>query len=137
MMGNKPSTGSQASPTSYPIEKWLYGAVVLAVLAGILHIYIGVVIFGIPQGIVLVLIALVYFVGAGLVAANYKRDLWLGIALGWVILVIVLWALSAAVNVAGTRDPLSFLEKALEVILLVLLIRLRTVRLTALKPVTK
>jgi hypothetical protein len=137
MMGNKPSRGSTDLPTSQPVGKWLYGAVVLAVLAAILHVYIGVVVFGIPQGIVLVLIGLVYFVGAGLVAANYKRDLWLRIALGWVTLVLVLWALSAAVNVAGTQDPLAFLEKAWEVILLILLVRLRTVRLTAVKSVTK
>ncbi|HZY47572.1 MAG TPA: hypothetical protein VFE96_07225 [Candidatus Bathyarchaeia archaeon] len=103
-------------------------ALVLAVVIAILHLYIGLVNYGIPLGIPLVLIALVYLGGVAMIAANYRRDLWLKVALGWVVLVIVLWALSAAVNAPNTMTLLAFLDKAIEVVLLGLLLRIRSTR---------
>lgn len=100
----------------------------LAAITGLLHLYIGVVILGLPAGIALVLIGLVYFGGIGLISANYKRDLLMKVGLAWVILVIVLWAIAAGFNASGTRDPLSFLDKAVEVVLLGLLLRIRMLR---------
>jgi hypothetical protein len=96
----------------------LKAAVVLAVVSAILHFYIGIVIYGIPLGVPLILIGLVYLGGTGMILANYRKSLWLKVAPGWVILVIVLWALSAAVNAPNTRDVLAFLDKAVEVVLL-------------------
>jgi len=112
---------------SYP--KGLLNLVLaLAGLSGVFHSYIGVVVFGLPSGIALILIALVYFGGIGLMAANYKRDLLLKVGLGWVILLILLWALTAAAGFTGTRDPLAFVDKSVEVVLLGLLLRIRIVR---------
>jgi hypothetical protein len=127
MMAEKGQSGSAPVLASYP-KGLLNGALVLAAITGLLHLYIGVVIDGLPTGIPLVLIGLVYFGGIGLISANYKRDLLMKVGLGWVTLVIVLWALAAAVNGTGTRDPLSFLDKADEVVLLGLLLRIRMLR---------
>src|SRR5712692_1127685 len=118
-----PSAPSAASP-SYP-KGSLNAALALAGPSGALHSYIGIVVFGLPSGIALILIALVYFGGVGLVAANYKRDLLLKVGLGWVVLVIILWASTAAAGLMGTRDPLAFVDKAIEFVLLGLLLRIR------------
>ncbi len=111
----------------------LNGALILAAITGILHLYIGLVVVGGPYGILmgvpLDLIGLVYFGGIGLVSANYRRDLWLKAGLGWVVLVLVLWALTAAVNVtgSGSRDILAYVDKADEVVLLGVILRVRMV----------
>ena len=102
----------------------LYGALILAALGGILELYSGIVTIPLPLGLPLVLIALVYFGGVVIVAVNYKRDLFIKIGVGWTLLIIVLWAASAAVNVAGTRAPTSYIAKGVEVVLLVLVVEL-------------
>lgn len=106
----------------------LNSVLVLAVVTAILHLYIGLVIYGIPLGIPLILIALVYLGGTVMIAANYHRSLWLRVAPGWVALVIVLWALSAAVDALNTRSFLAYSSKAVEVVLLVLLLRQRKLK---------
>jgi hypothetical protein len=76
----------------------------------------------------MILIALVYLAGIGLIATNRRRDLWLKIAIYWVIIVIVLRASSAAVNAPNTNSALAYTDKAVEFILLGILLRIRTAR---------
>jgi hypothetical protein len=71
------------------------------------------------------LIGLVYIGGTGMIAANFHRGLWLKVGLGWVVLVIALWALSAAVNAPNTRNPVAYLDKAIEAVLLAFLFLMR------------
>jgi hypothetical protein len=97
---------------------------VLAAISGILEFYSGVVTIGLLLGLPLVLIGLVYFGGIVLVAVNYKRDLVIKIGIGWTLLIIILWAASAAVNATGTRATASYIDKGIEVILLILLVEL-------------
>ena len=124
MSGSSP----QAAPKQYPTGL-LNGALVLAAITGILHLYIGLVVvggpYGLMMGIPLDLIGLVYFGGVGLVSANYRRDLWLKVGLGWVVLVLVLWALTATLNVtgSGSRDILAYVDKADEIVLLGVILR--------------
>jgi len=74
----------------------------------------------------MILIAHVYLGGIGLIAMNIRRDLWLKICIYWVIIVIVLWAASVAVNAPNTNIPLAYVSRAVEFILLGVLLRLRT-----------
>ncbi len=90
--------------------------------------YIGIIVYGIPLGVPLILIALVYLGWIALVAINNRRDLWLKIGIYWVIIVIVLWAASAAVNAPNTNIPVAYADKAAEFILLGILLRVRTAR---------
>jgi hypothetical protein len=101
-------------------------ALVLAAVTAVLHLYIGVLVYGIPLGVPLILIALVYLGGIGLIAANNRRDLWVKIGVYWVIIVILLWAASAAVNSPNTNSALAYADKAVEFILLGVLLRMRT-----------
>ena len=103
-------------------------ALVLAAVTAILHLYIGVLVYGIPLGVPLILIALVYISGIGFIAANNRRDRWLKIGIYWVIIVIVLWAASAAANAPNTNIILAYVDKAIEFILLGILLRIRTAR---------
>jgi len=122
------SDATTKSPTkSYP-KSLLNIALVLAAVAAILHLYIGILVYGIPLGVPLILIALVYLGGIGLVAANNRRDLWLKIGIYWVIILIVLWAASAAVNAPNTNIVLAYVDKSVEFILLGILLRMRTAR---------
>lgn len=126
-MGGQPAP-SVPGQKRQPPARLLNPALALAVVSAILHLYIGVVIYGIPLGVPLTLIALVYLGGTGMIVANYRRSLWLKIAPAWVSLVIILWALSAAVNAVHTRDLLAYLDKAIELILLGLLLYIRKAR---------
>jgi hypothetical protein len=101
-------------------------ALALAAVTAALHLYIGILVYGIPLGIPLILIALVYLGGIGLIGMNVRRDLWLKIGTYWVIVVIALWAASAAVDAPNTNIPLAYVSKAVEFILLGVLLRLRT-----------
>jgi len=122
------SDATTKSPTkSYP-QSLLNIALALAAVAAILHLYIGILVYGIPLGVPLILIALVYLGGIGLVAANNRRDLWLKIGIYWVIILIVLWAASAAVNAPNTNIVLAYVDKSVEFILLGILLRMRTAR---------
>ncbi len=101
----------------------------MAAVTAVLHLYIGILVYGIPLGVPLILIALVYLGGIGLIAVNNRRERWLKIGIYWVIIVIVLWAASAAVNAPNTNIPLAYVDKAVEFIILGILLRMRTARL--------
>ncbi len=122
-------TSPQAKPAQSAVRQYnkglFYGALLLAAISGILEFYSGVITIALLQGgLLLVLIALVYFGGIALVVANYKRDLMIKIGIGWTLLIIILWAASAAVNATGTRAIASYIVKGIEVILLILLVEL-------------
>jgi hypothetical protein len=122
---NEKSSTSTASATS-PSKNLVDIALVLAALTAVLHLYIGIFVYGVPLGIPLILIALVYLGGILLITMNKRRDLWLKIGIYWIIIVLVLWAASAAVNAPNTNIPLAYVSKAVEFILLGVLLRLRT-----------
>ncbi len=126
-MNEKSSAKGTVATKLYP-RNLLNIALVLAAVTAVLHLYIGLVIYGVPLGIPLVLIALVYLGGIGLIAANNRRDLWLKIGIYWIIIVIVLWAASAAVNAPNTNSALAYADKAVEFILLGIFLRIRTPR---------
>ncbi len=126
-MSEKSNATAANLPTRYP-KSLLNIVLILAAVTAILHLYIGTVVYGIPLGIPLILIALVYLGGIGLISANNRRELWLKIGIYWVIIVIVLWAASAAVNAPNTNIALAYLDKAVEFILLGILLRIRTAR---------
>jgi hypothetical protein len=126
-MSEKSNATATSIPTRYP-KSLLNTVLILAAVTAILHLYIGIVVYGIPLGIPLILIALVYLGGIGLISANNRRDLWLKISIYWVIIVIVLWAASAAVNAPNTNIALAYVDKAVEFILLGILLRIRTAR---------
>ncbi len=122
MMGEK--GGVDVKKSVYPM-RLLYAAITLALISAVFHLYIGIWIIGGSSGIVLSLIALVYIGGAILIAVDYKRKLFLKVALGWVILVLVLWAATAAFNATGTNNIFAYVDKADEVVLLAVLVRIR------------
>ena len=124
-MSEKSNTSTDSQQTRHP-QNLLKIALVLSTITAALHLYIGIGVYGIPLGVPLILIALVYLGGIGLVSANNRQDLWLKIGIYWVIIVIVLWAASAAVNAPNTNTPLAYIDKAVEFILLGILLRLRT-----------
>jgi hypothetical protein len=117
------ATGTVATRT-YP-KNLLNIALILAAVTAVLHLYIGLLIYGVPLGTPLILIALVYLGGVGLIAANNRRDRWLKIGIYWVILVIVVWAVSAAANAPNTNITLAYADKAVEFVLLGILLRIR------------
>ena len=125
MTSEKSNANADGQQTRYP-QNLLKIVLILSAITAALHLYIGIVVYGIPLGVPLILIALVYLGGIGLVAANNRRDLGLKIGIYWVIIVIVLWAASAAVNAPNTNIPLAYIDKAVEFILLGILLRLRT-----------
>jgi predicted neutral ceramidase superfamily lipid hydrolase len=122
---NEKSSTSTASATS-PSKNLVNIALVLAAVTAVLHLYIGIFVYGVPLGIPLILIALVYLGGILLITMNKRRDLWLKIGIYWIMVVLVLWAASAAVNAPNTNIPLAYVSKAVEFILLGVLLRLRT-----------
>jgi hypothetical protein len=124
-MSEKSGPTGMAATRSYS-KNLLNIALVLAAVTAVLHLYIGVLVYGIPLGVPLILIALVYLGGIGLIAANNRRDLWVKIGVYWVITVILLWAASAAVNSPNTNSALAYADKAVEFILLGVLLRMRT-----------
>ena len=125
MTSEKSNANADGQQTRYP-QNLLKIVLILSAITAAFHLYIGIVVYGIPFGVPLILIALVYLGGIGLVSANNRRDLWLKIGIYWVIIVIVLWAASAAVNAPNTNIPLAYIDKAVEFILLGILLRLRT-----------
>jgi hypothetical protein len=124
LTSEKTATGNTAALRSYP-NGLLNLALVLAALTAVLHLYIGLLVYGIPLGVPLVMIALVYLGGIALIAANNRRDRWLKIGIFWVVLVIVLWAVSAAANAPNTNIALAYVDKAIEFVLLGILLRIR------------
>src|SRR3989454_10234981 len=103
-MNEKSTSAATNRPTSYS-KGLLETALVLAAVTAVLHLYIGILVYGIPLGVPLVLIALVYLGGIGLIAVNNRRERWLKIGIYWVIIVIVLWAASAASTLQTPTFP--------------------------------
>jgi hypothetical protein len=124
LTSEKPPADNTAAQRSYP-DGLLNLALALAALTAVLHLYIGLLVYGIPLGVPLILIALVYLGGVALIAANNRRDRWLKMGIYWVILVIVLWAVSAAANAPNTNIALAYVDKAVEFVLLGILLRVR------------
>jgi len=122
LMGEKASTPQMGLEKQIP-KNLLNAALGLAIVSAIIHLYLGFTI-GYPQGIPLILIALVYLVGVGLVGMNKNRPLFLKVGLVWVVIVIVLWAASAAVNAPNTQTILAYASKAVEAVLLIVLLLL-------------
>jgi len=127
LKSEKSDATSTAASMAYP-KNLLNIALVLSALTAVLHLYIGLQVYEIPLGVPLILIAFVYIGGIALIAANNRRALWLKIGIYWVIIVIVLWAASAAVDAPNTNIPLAYIDKAVEFILLGILLRIRTTR---------
>jgi hypothetical protein len=127
LKNEKSGATSTAASMAYP-KNLLNIALVLSALTAVLHLYIGLQVYGIPPGVPLILIAFVYIGGIALIAANNRRALWLKIGIYWVIIVIVLWAASAAVDAPNTNIPLAYIDKAVEFILLGILLRIGTTR---------
>jgi hypothetical protein len=105
----------------------LGGIVVLALATGIFHLFWASLLFQFGDallGTLFVGMGIIYLVGVGLTAANVKRDLWYRVGAGYVALLLVAWAYTAAFDPEPTaaRDPLAFLDKVVEVVLLVLLV---------------
>src|SRR5713226_2109930 len=124
---------SQQSALAHSVRKeynkaLLYGALALAGVTAIVHIYTAytdIAPYGVNVAVPLFLIALVYLGGIGLIAANYKRNLWIKVGIGWVLLVLILWVAAAAnTDTGGTRLLLTFIDKGIEVVLLGLLVGL-------------
>jgi hypothetical protein len=124
LMSGKPGAKGTVATRTYP-KNLLNIALVLAAVTAVLHLYIGLLIYGVPLGVPLILIALVYIGGIGLIAANTRRDRWLKIGIYWVVLVVVLWAVSAAANAPNTNITLAYADKAVEFVLLGVLLRIR------------
>jgi hypothetical protein len=127
LIGEKSGASGTAASPAYP-KNLLNLALVLAAITAVFHLYIGLLVYGIPLGVPLILIALVYISGIGLIAANNRLDRWLKIGIYWVIIVIVLWAVSAGANAPNTNTVLAYVDKAVEFVLLGVLLRLRTAR---------
>lgn len=88
-------------------------AVALAVATGVIHVYVGAVDARLP----LVLAGLGFLGGAGLFLADYRRQLLYPVGAVYTTVQIVAWAV---VN-AGTYTPLGYLDKAVQVALVVVL----------------
>ena len=125
---NEKSSVTAASLPARHSKNLVIIALTLAAITAILHLYIGILVYGVPLGVPLILIALVYLGGIGLIAANNRQDFWLKIGIYWVIIVIALWAASAAVNAPNTNSTLAYTDKGVEFILLGILLRIRTTR---------
>ena len=64
-MNEKSTSAATNRPTTYP-KKLLETALVLAAVTAVLHLYIGILVYGIPLGVPLILIA--WYIWEGLVS---------------------------------------------------------------------
>lgn len=110
------------------VPRWvLPAALVLAAATGIFHLWWASLLFQFQEqdlGIYFVGMGVIYLVGVGLIAANVKRDLGIRVGIGYVALLLVAWAYNAAFDPGPTaaNDPYAYLDKGIEVVLLILLI---------------
>ena len=128
------------------MHRLLPAALVLAIATGVFHIYIGALnLAGMnpavpveartPSGVGFVGMGVIYLVGVGLIATNVKRSLWTKVGLGYAIVLIAAWAAAAAADFPGTREPFAYVDKVIEVVLVVLLVKMvRDSRAPAPKP---
>ena len=116
--------GSLETRVTYPPA--LFSAVLLlALVAAVIHVYFGVLVYSGSNSIPMYGIAAVYIVGVGLVAANFRRELWLKVGTVWAVVLVVLWAAAAFLgNTPHTTDPLAYGVNILEVALILSLLAL-------------
>src|SRR5438445_7026481 len=109
-MNEKSTSAATNRPTTYSKEL-LETALVPAAVTAVLHLYIGILVYGIPLGVPLILIALVYLGGIGLIAVKNRLERWIKIGIYWIIIVIFLWSASAVVNYQNTDITLVYVHK--------------------------
>ena len=116
--------GSLETRVTYPPA--LFSAVLLlALVAAVIHVYFGLLVYSGNNSIPMYGIAAVYIVGVGLVAANFRRELWLKVGTVWAVVLVVLWAAAAFLgNTPHTTDPLAYGVNILEVALILSLLAL-------------
>jgi len=116
--------GSLETRVTYPPA--LFSVVLLlALVAAVIHLYFGVLVYSGNNSIPMYGIAAVYIVGVGLVAANFRRELWLKVGTVWAVVLVVLWAAAAFLgNTPHTTDPLAYGVNILEVALILSLLAL-------------
>src|SRR2546422_10740935 len=116
--------GSLETTVTYPPA--LFSAVLLlALVAAVIHVYFGVLVYSGSNSIPMYGIAAVYIVGSVLVAGNIKREFWLKVWTGRAPLLVVLWATAAFLwNAPHSTDLLVYGVNILEVELLVRLLAL-------------
>ena len=116
--------GSLETRVTYPPA--LFSVVLLlALVAAVIHVYFGVLVYSGNNSIPMYGIAAVYIVGVGLVAANFRRELWLKVGTVWAVVLVVLWAAAAFLgNTPHTTDPLAYGVNILEVALIISLLAL-------------
>jgi hypothetical protein len=117
-------TGSHETTITYP-PTIFSGVLFLALAAAVIHVYFGVFVYTGNNSIPMYGIAAIYIVGVGLVAANFRRELWLKIGTVWAVVLIALWAAAAFLgNAPHTTDPLAYGVNILEVGLIISLLAL-------------
>jgi len=116
--------GSLETRVTYPPA--LFSVVLLlALVAAVIHVYFGVLVYSGNNSIPMYGIAAVYIVGSVLVAGNIKRELWLKVGTGWALLLVVLWAAAAFLGKAPhSTDLLAYGVNILEVALVIALLAL-------------
>ncbi len=117
-------TGSHETTITYPPT--IFSAVLLlALAAAVIHVYFGAFVYIGNNSIPMYGIAAIYIVGVGLVAANFRRELWVKVGTLWAVLLVVLWAAAAFLgNAPHTTDPLAYGVNILEVGLIISLLAL-------------
>ena len=117
-------TGSHEITVTYPPAVFST-VLLLASAAAAMHVYFGALVYSGNNSIPMYGIAAVYIVGAVLVVANIRRELWLKVGTGWVALLVVLWAGAAFLgNVPHSTDVLAYGVNLLEVALVIALLAL-------------
>ena len=114
-----PPMGAAAAPRT-PL---LWAAALLAIVTGALHLYFAFTLFSAEYGLQLAFVGMgvIYFVGAALGLTGWKHDLVIKGAMAWVVLLIITWALGAAYGRTPNVEPIAFVDKAIEAVLLVVL----------------
>ena len=113
-MGNSMTSRSSAGPKTRM-------AIILTVATGVIHASIGIGSLGEGESTVagiFLAMAVPYFAGATLLYTGFRPRLTVGAGLAYTILLLLAWA------VAGTRSPLAYMDKAIELVLAVLLVML-------------
>lgn len=100
-------------------------AAALAVATGLIHLFIAAT--GQAGGAEPAFwgIGLVYLVGVGLILAGVRRELFLEIGLYWVVVLLLAWAGGAVSGSPVSLSTLGFVDKAIEAVLLVVLLVMR------------
>ena len=117
-------TGSHETTITYPPA--IFSTVLLlALVAAMIHMYFGAFVYSGNNSIPMYGIAAIYIVGVGLVAANFRRELWLKVGTVWAVLLVVLWATAAFLgNAPHSTDLLAYGVNILEVALVIALLAL-------------